>query len=131
MSWPELFLVFLMCHLAGDYLLQTDWQVRNKPGGMGSDPVARRALTSHLLTYTLAFVPALIWIGDELDPGWGVLAAALIFLPHFVVDDGRIIRAHLARVKRVQTFDIGLAASVDQSYHVLSLFLVAILLGAV
>jgi hypothetical protein len=31
----------------------------------------------------------------------------------------------------VQTFDIGLAASVDQSYHVLSLFLVAILLGAV
>jgi hypothetical protein len=34
-------------------------------------------------------------------------------------------------VKRVETFDIGLAASVDQSYHVLSLFLVAILLGAV
>jgi hypothetical protein len=47
-----------------------------------------------------------------------------------VVDDGRIVRAHLARVKHVETFEVSLAAAVDQSYHVLSLFLLAILLGA-
>ena len=52
------------------------------------------------------------------------------FLPHLVVDDGRIVRLYLARVKRADGFDVGLAASVDQSFHVLSLFLVAILLGA-
>ena len=115
--------------MVGDYLFQTDWQARNKRGGL-SGGVALRALATHVTTYTLAFLPSLVWIGDVLDAGWGVLAAALIFLPHFVLDDGRIVRAHLTHVKRVETFEIGLAASVDQSYHVLSLFLVAILLGA-
>jgi hypothetical protein len=70
-----------------------------------------------------------VWIGDELDAGWAVLAAALIALPHFLVDDGRVVRAHLAHVKHAD-FDVALAASVDQSFHVLSLFLVAILVGA-
>ena len=74
--------------------------------------------------------PSLVWIADELGAGWAVLAAALIALPHLVVDDGRIVRLYLARVKRAPEFDVGLAASVDQSFHVLSLFLVAILLGA-
>ena len=60
----------------------------------------------------------------------GLLGAALIFVPHLLIDDGRFIRFWLARVKRVDRFDVGLAASVDQSFHILSLFLVAILLGA-
>ncbi len=129
MSWVSVFASFLVAHMVGDYLFQTDWQARNKRGGL-SGGVALRALLTHVTTYTLAFVPALIWIGDVLEPAWALLAAALIFLPHFVLDDGRIVRAHLMHVKRVETFEIGLAASVDQSYHVLSLFLVAILLGA-
>lgn len=130
MSWVSVFASFLVAHMVGDYLFQTDWQARNKRGGLNGG-VALRALATHVTTYTLAFLPALIWIADELEPGWGLLAAALIFLPHFVIDDGRVIRAHLAHVKRVQTFDVALAASVDQTYHVLSLFLVAVLLGAV
>ena len=36
----------------------------------------------------------------------------------------------MARVKRANGFEAGLAASVDQSFHVLSLFLVALLVGA-
>ena len=130
MNWVSVFASFLVAHMVGDYLFQTDWQARNKRGGL-SGGVAFRALASHVTTYTLAFAPALIWIGDELDIGWALLAAALIFLPHLVVDDGRIVRLYLARVKRAEGFDVGLAASVDQSFHVLSLFLVAILLGAV
>ena len=129
MSWVSVFASFLVAHMVGDYLFQTDWQARNKRGGL-SGGVALRALATHVTTYTLAFVPALIWIGDELDLGWGVLAAALIFLPHFLLDDGRIVRAYLANVKRAEGFDIGLAASVDQSFHVLSLFLVALLVGS-
>ena len=116
--------------MVGDYLFQTDWQARHKRGGLGGDRVAFRALYTHVATYTLAFVPALVWIADELDAGWAILAAALIALPHLVVDDGRIVRLYLARVKRAEVFDVGLAASVDQTFHVLSLFLVAILLGA-
>ena len=129
MSWVSVFASFLVAHMVGDYLLQTDWQARHKRGGL-SGGVAMRALVAHVTTYTLAFAPALIWIGDELSPGWALLAAALIFLPHLLVDDGRIVRFYLANVKRADRFDSGLAAQVDQSFHVLSLFLVAILLGA-
>jgi Protein of unknown function (DUF3307) len=128
-SWVSVFTAFLVAHMVGDYLFQTDWQARHKRGGLSGDPVAFRALVTHVTTYTLAFVPALVWIGDELEPGWALLAAALIFLPHLVLDDGRFVRAYLANVKRVETFDVGLAASVDQSFHVLSLFLVALLVG--
>jgi uncharacterized protein DUF3307 len=128
-NWVSVFASFLVAHMVGDYLFQTDWQARNKRGGL-SGGLAFRALASHVTTYTLAFAPALVWIGDELDVGWALLAAALIFLPHLVVDDGRIVRAYLAHVKRAEGFDVGLAASVDQSFHILSLFLVAILLGA-
>jgi Protein of unknown function (DUF3307) len=128
-NWVSIFASFLVAHMVGDYLFQTDWQARNKRGGL-SGGVAFRALVSHVTTYTLAFAPALIWIGDQLDAGWALLAAALIFLPHLVIDDGRIVRLYLARVKHVDGFDVGIAASVDQSFHILSLFLVAILLGA-
>lgn len=130
MNWVSVFAAFLVAHMVGDYLFQTDWQARNKRGGLSGDRVAFRALFTHVCTYTLAFLPALIWIGDQLDPGWAVLSAALIFLPHLILDDGRLVRAYLANVKRAEGFDIGLAASVDQSFHVLSLFLVALLVGS-
>ena len=83
-----------------------------------------------MATYTLAFVPALIWIGGELGAGWALLTGALVALPHLVVDDGRIVVAYLAHVKRAEGFDIGLAASVDQSFHIVSLCVVALLVGA-
>src|SRR6187431_1493744 len=86
-SWVSVFAAFLVAHMVGDYLLQTDWQARHKRGGLGRDPVARRALVSHVATYTLAFVPALIWIGDQVGAGWAVLTAALIAIPHLVLDD--------------------------------------------
>ncbi len=76
MPWPEIFLVFLVSHLAGDFLLQTEFQATNKYGGLGPDPVARRALLLHVLTYTLAFVPAFIWLADSLGPA--VLAVAAL-----------------------------------------------------
>ena len=130
MSWVSVLAAFLVAHMVGDYLLQTDWQARHKRGGLGGDPVARRALVSHVTTYTLAFLPALVWIGSELDPTWAVVSAVLIFIPHLMIDDGRFVRLYLSRVKRADGLDVGLAASVDQSFHVLSLFLVALLVAA-
>jgi hypothetical protein len=129
-SWVSVFAAFLVAHMVGDYLFQTDWQARNKRGGLSGPGVARRALFSHVSTYTLAFLPAFVWIGSELDAGWAVLAAVLVFLPHLGIDDGRVVRLYLSRVKRADGLDVGLAASVDQSFHVLSLFLVALLVGA-
>jgi hypothetical protein len=128
-SWTSVLAGFFVAHMVGDYLLQTDWQARNKAGGLGRDPVARRALFAHVATYTLAFVPALIWIGDELSAGWAVLAAALIALPHIVMDDGRIVGLYLARVKHAE-MDPRIAAPVDQAFHGLSLCIAALLIGA-
>jgi hypothetical protein len=129
-SWVSVLAGFLVAHLVGDYLFQTDWQARNKRGGLTSGGASRRALLAHVTTYTVAFLPAFVWIATELDAGWAVLAAALVFLPHLVIDDGRIVRLYVSRVKRADGFDVGLAASVDQSFHVLSLWLVAMLIGA-
>jgi hypothetical protein len=129
-SWVAVLAAFLVAHMVGDYLLQTDWQARNKRCGLGGDPVARRALLAHVTTYTLAFVPIFVWIADDLDAVWAVVCAALIFLPHLVIDDGRVVSEYMTRVKRANGFEAGLAASVDQSFHVLSLFLVALLVGS-
>ena len=38
-SWVAVFDVFVVCHLVGDFLLQTDWQANHKYGGLGGDPV--------------------------------------------------------------------------------------------
>ena len=130
MSWVAVLAGFLVAHVVGDYLFQTDWQARHKRRGLGSDPLSRRALFSHVTTYTLAFLPALIWIGAELEPAWAVVAGVLIFVPHLMIDDGRFVQLYLVRVKRASGIDVGLAASVDQSFHVLSLFLVALLVGS-
>jgi hypothetical protein len=129
-SWVSVLAGFLVAHMVGDYLLQTDWQARHKRGGLGGDPVARRALISHVTTYTLAFLPAFIWIGVELDVAWAIVAAILVFVPHLIIDDGRVVAFYLLRVKRADGLNLGLAASVDQSFHVLSLFLAAMVIGA-
>jgi hypothetical protein len=129
-SWTAVLAGFFVAHMVGDYLLQTDWQARHKMGGLGSDGVARRALLAHVVTYTLAFVPAFIWIGDELGAGWALLAGALVALPHLVIDDGRIVCVYLTRVKHAEATDARIAGPVDQSFHALCLCILALLIGA-
>jgi hypothetical protein len=129
-SWVSVFAGFIVAHMVGDYLFQTDWQALNKRGGLTAGGVSRKALVSHVSTYTLAFLPAFIWIGSELDALWAILAAAMVFIPHLIIDDGRLVAVYIARVKRVEGLNLSLAASVDQSFHVLSLFLAAVVIGA-
>ena len=125
MKWPELFLVFVVAHLFGDYLVQTDWQARHKARGLSGDRVARRALCAHVVNYTLAFVPALAWMGSAL--GTGIAALTAIALSHLVVDDGRLLMLYLWRVKRCpDPVPPGLLTSVDQSVHLIVLWLVAV-----
>jgi hypothetical protein len=128
--WVEVFAVFLVCHLVGDYLLQTDWQAAHKRGGLGPNRESRRALLSHVTTYTLAFVPALIWLLDDL--GAEVIAvAALVFLPHMIQDDGRLLDRYITLIKgRPATRNVAVVAVVDQSFHVLVLFLIALYAGS-
>ena len=115
MTWVSVLAVFIVAHMVGDYLFQTDWQARNKRGGL-SGGVAFRALAAHIATYTLAFVPALIWIGGELDAGWALLTGALIALPHLVIDDGRVglLRLTEEGERRLSRAFTGIAAERQQ-----------------
>jgi hypothetical protein len=128
MAWFEVFAVFLVSHLVGDYLLQTDWQAIHKHRGLGADPVARRALVTHVLTYTIAFVPALIWLAGDISVGAVVAVAAGIAIPHLVQDDGRLLALYVSRVKGcdIAAFPL-VGAAVDQTMHIVALFALALL----
>jgi hypothetical protein len=127
MPWAEIFEVFLVCHLFGDYLLQTEWQALHKRGGLTGTPVQRRALLSHIATYTLAYVPSLIWLWSSLH-GWVFGIAALIAIPHLIQDDGRLLARYSRVVKKADiTTNLSLSAAMDQSFHLIALFLTALL----
>ncbi len=128
MPWVEVFAVFVVSHLVGDFLLQTDWQARHKHGGLGADPLARRALLAHAATYTLAFVPALVWLASDIG-AWAIGIGALVGVPHMIEDDGRLLGAYMRRVKGVEPKPGALFMAVDQAGHVVALFLVALLAG--
>jgi hypothetical protein len=128
--WVEVFAVFVVCHMVGDFILQTDWQARNKYEGLGGDPERRRALWSHVVVYTLCFAPAFVWIGIETEALRAVLAAVLVFLPHLVQDDGRLLDAYMRRVKGLAAGgNLGLRVAVDQSFHLVFLFGTALLVA--
>jgi hypothetical protein len=129
MPWVEIFAVFVVSHLVGDFLLQTDLQAMHKRGGLGSNRASLRGLLSHTFTYTLAFVPALIWLAGDIG-AWVIGVAALIAVPHMIQDDGRLLDIYMRRVKGVEPKPGGLLlVAVDQSWHVLALFLIALLAG--
>lgn len=127
MTWATVFLVLLLSHIAGDFLLQTEWQALNKAGGLGRSKEARRALRNHALTYTAAFVPGLVWIAGQRGDVLPIVLALLVMLPHMIVDDGRLLRAWLHGVKHCPDPAPGLVIMVDQSWHLVMLFPVALL----
>jgi Protein of unknown function (DUF3307) len=130
MTWGALFVVFFVSHQTGDYLFQTDWQARNKHGGLGGSSDARRALMSHTLTYTAAFVPALIWISQSIGPK-ALIIAAVVSLPHLIQDDGRLLAHYVRRVKGVDPIaDHTISAFVDQAFHLVALLGAALLVSA-
>jgi hypothetical protein len=120
------FAEFFVSHHVGDYILQTDFQALNKEGGLGEDDRARRALLSHGLTYTAAFLPALVGVARRRSLPRAVGVAALIALPHLAIDDGRLVKAYMRRVKRIDSDAYPeLTTNVDQSMHMVCLWLAA------
>ena len=130
MPWVEIFTVFAVCHLTGDFAFQTEWQAKNKRGGLGPSAVARRALGTHVATYTLAFVPAFIWLWEPLGPGVFAVAA-IIAGTHFVQDDGRLIDSYVTNVKgTISDVRPLVTLAVDQTFHALLLFGLAVAAGS-
>jgi hypothetical protein len=130
MSWGELFVVFFVSHQVGDFVFQTDWQAMHKRGGLGGNAESRRALCSHVLTYTCAFIPALIWISSRL--GWNALViAAAIAIPHLLQDDGRLLQIYARKVKGLEPASgRTVMLLLDQAFHTVALFGAALLVRA-
>lgn len=120
MTWSAVFAAFVTCHLVGDLLLQTEWQAVTKVHGLG-DPDGRRALVAHTTTYTLAFLPALVWVAADRGLGRAVVVAALVAIPHLVIDDGHLLRGWMTQVKHAPRPSPSLSLMVDQSFHVVCL----------
>jgi Protein of unknown function (DUF3307) len=125
--WEAVFAVFLVCHLTGDFLLQTEWQAANKQGGLSRDPTARRALLSHVSIYTVVFLPALIWVSEHTS-ALAIALLAVVFVPHLVQDDARLLIAWNRIVKKSSP-EPGdpLYMAIDQSFHVVFLFATSLL----
>jgi hypothetical protein len=128
--WVEIFAVFVVSHLTGDYLLQTEFQATNKHGGLGHDPLKRRALLLHTLTYTACYLPALVWLAGDVSAAGLVGIALAIAVPHGLQDDGRAMRWWMRNVKHTEVAPGVLAMLVDQSFHVIVLLVLAIAVGA-
>jgi hypothetical protein len=126
--WEAVFAVFIVCHVAGDFLLQTDWQAVNKRGGLSpSNTDARRALFTHVTVYTLVFVPAIIWIANA-KSALAFALLAVIFIPHLIQDDTRAL-VHWNRVVKRSGPQPGgyVYMAIDQSFHFVALFATALL----
>jgi uncharacterized protein DUF3307 len=125
-TWPALMVVFLVSHLGGDLIFQTEWQAVTKVRGLG-DAQGRRALILHGATYTLAFVPALIWVAADRSVLGAIGIAGLIVIPHILVDDGHFTHAWLREVKHVPDPAPSLQLMVDQSFHAVCLLAAALI----
>jgi hypothetical protein len=131
MNWAEAFIALLVAHLAGDFILQTRFQALHKGGGLGRDPVRRRALLTHVATYTLPVFPVFVWIAADDDALRALAIAVLLLGTHLVQDDGRLLARYAHRVKKSDP-EPGtvLWIAVDQSFHTLWLFCAALLCAA-
>ncbi|WP_372788822.1 DUF3307 domain-containing protein [Paraconexibacter sp.] len=131
MEWSEVVWVLLVCHCTGDFLLQTEFQATHKHGGLGRDPVRRHALLSHVATYAIPFLPALVWIADGSDAARAALVGLIVLGTHLVQDDGRLLVAYVRKVKRTTApFGSPLWIAIDQSAHLVVLFGAALLAAA-
>ncbi len=129
MTWSTALLALLVSHAVGDILLQTDWQAMHKSHGL-TDPVGRRALLRHVTAYMIAFLPALVWIGSETSALRALAVAALVAVPHLLIDDGTVVRFWLREVKGTSSPALGLAIATDQTFHVLCLLGAALVAAA-
>jgi hypothetical protein len=127
--WVEVFAVFVVCHLGGDFILQTEFQATNKHGALRGTSTQRRALGSHTLTYTLAYLPAFLWLAGDVSALGLVLTVLAVAVPHGLQDDGTAMRWWMRTVKHTQAAPGVLAMVVDQSFHMVALLLLAIAVG--
>lgn len=103
-------LILLTIHFVADFVLQTDWQARNKSKNW-------EALTRHVLVYAACFIPVAFWMFPSNRAGGFVV---ITFALHFVTDAiTSRINSRMWADKRVHAFFVGVGA--DQLSHAYAL----------
>lgn len=117
-GFAGLLAVLTVCHLVGDWLLQTDWMAQEKEKQW---PV----LVAHVSVWTICFLlPAAAGL---FSPLWLLWLAGT----HLVLDGTGFVRWWMTTIKRVPEADLRgsawwLIVVVDQVFHLLTLLPVAV-----
>ena len=81
----------MVCDLVGDYLLQTDWQALHKRGGLGVRTLWRAVRSCRISRTTRSHsCRRSFWLAGDIG-AWAIATGALIAVPHWIQDDGRLL----------------------------------------
>lgn len=115
----NLFGWLLLCHVIGDFLIQTESQALRKAAGKPWN----RAILLHCTTYTAVFVPAVLRLAI---PMWWL---AVLFASHWFLDRRWFVYWWRRNVTRNSAASIAatpwLSIVIDQAFHVLVLATIA------
>ncbi|MCQ1529517.1 DUF3307 domain-containing protein [Lutispora saccharofermentans] len=111
----NMFLYLIVGHIVGDFLLQTNWQVENK-----------NRISIALIIHSLVYV-IVAYLFSLIAGGLSLISIAVICFSHALLDKGDIVNWWLKKVKKEQTDNVQMRFLVDQSLHVLVLFIVTII----
>lgn len=118
----ELFVVLLVGHWIADYLLQTDYQARQKT-------IQWNSLLIHCLIYTFVLSLLMFFINGYFN--WAT--SFLIFISHVVIDKGKITDMWAKKVKRIEDSNSMEAylvkMQIDQVFHYSIIFIIALFAG--
>jgi hypothetical protein len=83
--------------------------------------------TSCSATYTVAFLPTLVWVAIDRSLLGAVGVAVLIAIPYVLVNDGHFVQVWMREVKHAPDPAPSLRLMVDQSFHVVCLLAAALI----
>lgn len=134
MNWTIMSVIYCMFHAihgVADYWVQTDWQAKNKSKNW-------KALWTHVLTYSLCFVPVsiLLHYSTNISKTKLLLLPVVIGLCHAFMDQRKFLNWFLFKTKGWGPADFPappeyidrthVTIHMDQKYHYLCLLLTAI-----
>jgi hypothetical protein len=131
------YLALWAAHNVADYWAQTTYQATNKGrhGNVHENTVGRQACLTHVATYTGATASAIVSVNRSLGLGanWRgiVLGQVVSSASHYFADRRHTLRKLAERTGRLEFYDSGGAASLDQSWHVGWLAVAALLTATV
>lgn len=109
------FLLLIVGHAVGDFLLQTNWQAENKSR-------IWKALLTHCLVYSIV-----VYLLALLAGGISLISILVIFLSHVLLDKGNIVNWWIKTIKKEQTDKVEIRFLVDQSLHILVLLIIFVI----